>query len=196
MIDSNLSHHFTEKFNLIGKIFIKLNISPNTITFLAFIIGIGSAIALSFSNTILALILLWISGLFDVLDGTVARAMGKSSKLGAYLDLIFDRIVESGIIIGFYFFLPEHTIAYLIFFAGAMFNFTTFMLAGNLFDNKSKKSMHYDSGLIERTETFITFALMMIFPAFSFIILMIFNLLMITTGLSRLFRVIKHERLG
>jgi archaetidylinositol phosphate synthase len=45
-------------------------------------------------------ILLLISGFFDVIDGSVARATKQTSKKGAFLDSSFDKISEAIIFIG------------------------------------------------------------------------------------------------
>ncbi len=193
MIDTRGRKHVQNAFDNTAKFLKLIHLHPNVITTLAFILGIVSFGFLSFGYTIHALILLWISGLFDVLDGTVARLVGKTSNLGAYLDLVFDRLVECFIILGFYFFMPEFTLSYLIFFIGMMFNFTTFMLAGSLFKNTGNKSMHYDVGIVERTESFVFFSAMMIFPLYVPIILNVFNALMILTGIIRMSKIIKFS---
>lgn len=45
-------------------------------------------------------VLLLISGFFDMIDGSVARATGKTSRKGAFLDSTFDKIAESLIFVG------------------------------------------------------------------------------------------------
>ncbi len=45
-------------------------------------------------------VLLLISGFFDMIDGTVARITGKSSKKGAFLDSSFDKVAETVIFLG------------------------------------------------------------------------------------------------
>lgn len=45
-------------------------------------------------------VILLISGFFDVIDGCVARSTKQSSKKGAFLDSVFDKISESLIFIG------------------------------------------------------------------------------------------------
>lgn len=77
--------------------------------------------------------------MLDVLDGTVARLTGCSTKIGAYVDLIFDRMVEASVIMGFYFLLPQYALAYLLFFVSVLFNFTTFIVAGTILKIKVKK---------------------------------------------------------
>lgn len=45
-------------------------------------------------------ILLLLSGFFDVVDGSVARVTGKSSKKGAFLDSTFDKVAETAVFVG------------------------------------------------------------------------------------------------
>lgn len=194
MIDSKLRGNVQPIFNYLAKKMVKIGLTPNAITIIAFVIGIGSAIAIGFGYPILAFILLWISGLLDVLDGSVARLTKSSSSKGAYMDLILDRMVEAGIILGLYHAHPEHAWMYLIFFVAVLFNFTTFIVAGALFNNEGEKSMHYDVGIAERTETFIVFSLLMIFSNYIFPILLIFNSIIFVTGIIRFMKVMTYKK--
>ncbi len=193
MIDSNARKYVQRSFDNVAKFLKIINLHPNTVTVFAFLLGVAACVLLSLGYNIHALVLLWLSGIFDVLDGTVARLTGKSSNLGAYLDLVFDRLVEGLIILGFYFFMPQFALSYLIFFVGMVFNFSTFMLAGTLFKNSGNKSMHYDVGIVERTECFIFFSAMMVFPLYIPYILNLFNALMILTGIIRMVKIIRFE---
>ncbi len=194
MVDTNIRRYVQGGFDVVARGSGLVRLSPNTITVVAFIIGGVSAVALGFGFKITALSLLWLSGLLDVLDGTVARLTNKSSKLGGYLDLVFDRLVEAFMIIAFFVLMPQNTIHYLIFLTGVIFNFSTFMLAASLFENKGVKSAHYDIGIVERTETFILFSLMILFSNIAFVFIIIFNLLMFITGIIRMIRIVKHEK--
>ncbi len=192
MLDTKTRSYFQKRFDQIAVYTLLVKLSPNMITVIAFGVGILAAILLAFSNMYVAIILLWVSGLLDVLDGTVARITNRSSALGAYLDMIFDRMVEAAIIFGFYIVLPQYSLLYLLFFAAVLFNFTTFMLAGNLFKNTGMKSMHYDIGIVERTETFIVFTLMMLFVSYLSIFLVIFIILTFLTGIYRMYRIVQY----
>ncbi|MCJ7690885.1 MAG: CDP-alcohol phosphatidyltransferase family protein [Clostridiaceae bacterium] len=194
MIDTRWRGKFEPMFNFLARILVSLKIKPNAITILAFAIGLFSAVFIGFNKLIVALILLWISGLLDALDGSVARLTGKSSAGGAYMDLIFDRMVEAFIILGFTILAPTNYFAYILFYISVIFNFTTFVVAGALFKNDSKKSMHYDTGIAERTETFIVFSLMLIFTKYITIILMVFNAIIFLTGIIRFHKVIKYSK--
>ncbi len=194
MIDTNARKNFQKGFDELAKKSGLTRIHPNTITVAALVVGLLSAFFLAIGNTFVAVVLLWLSGLLDVLDGTVARLTGKTSPFGAYMDLVFDRMVEAAVIIACYIYMPQFALTYLLFFAGAMFNFSTFMLAGSLFKNTGKKSMYYDFGLVERTESFIFFSLIMMFPNFIVYTLNIFNLLMFITGIIRMHKIYKYTK--
>ncbi len=189
MLDSNARKYIQKGMDAVATYSGLIRLHPNVITTMAFVLGLICAFAISEGYTIAAFVLLWVSGALDVLDGTVARLTNKSSKFGAYLDMIFDRMVEAAIILGFYFLDPQHALTYLLFFVAVLFNFTTFMLAGNFFTNTGVKSMHYDFGLAERTETFIFFSLLILFPTYIVLILNIFNALTFVTGVVRIIRI-------
>ncbi len=193
MVDTNVRRYLQGGFDVVAKGSGLVRLSPNVITVMAFILGGAAAVALAFGFKLISLSLLWVSGLLDVLDGTVARLTNKSSKLGGYLDLVFDRLVEAFMIIAFFILMPGNTIHYLIFLTGVIFNFSTFMLAASLFENKGVKSAHYDIGIVERTETFILFSLMILFSGIAFVFIAIFNILMFLTGIIRMIRIVKHE---
>lgn len=187
MIDTKLRPAFQRTFGKMAKILVKINCKPDQITIVAFILGLVAAVLTAQEYPIMALALLWLSGLFDVLDGTVARLIKKTSPGGALLDLILDRLVEAAMIFGFFYWMPEHTWMYLLFLTGVIFNFSTFLAAGSLYKNLGDKSMYYDSGLLERTETFIFFSFILLFPQITFYLFLIFNILMFATGIRRFY---------
>ena len=73
-------------------------------------------------------------------------------------------------------------------------NFTTFMLAGVFFENRGNKSMHYDFGIIERSETFIAFIAMIVFQDVQHIILSVVVGLIFITGIIRFIRILTQEK--
>ncbi|NHH96726.1 Phosphatidylinositol phosphate synthase [Candidatus Nitrosotalea sp. FS] len=87
----------------IGKVFAATGLSANFWTAIglgfAFASAIVYAIHLDYSF-ILGGILLLVSGFFDIVDGQVARITGKTSKKGAFLDSVFDKIAEVAIFLG------------------------------------------------------------------------------------------------
>ncbi len=65
-------------------------VHPNTITVLAFLVGLAAAGALVQQHYLWGLGGWLLSRLLDGLDGAVARAYGKQSDFGGYLDILLD----------------------------------------------------------------------------------------------------------
>jgi phosphatidylglycerophosphate synthase len=78
----------------IGKSFAKLGLSPNQWTLVSVIPAIASAYFIIQQEYIPAAALFIIAAFLDMVDGAVARATGKASAFGAYLDTMVDRYVE------------------------------------------------------------------------------------------------------
>ena len=108
-------NRFKEKLipitTLIGNTFGSLGLSPTFWSMIGFGFAILSSIffgltnflnqqGIEFPSQIFASILLLISGFFDIVDGSVARVMKKSTTKGAFLDSNFDKVSEALIFIG------------------------------------------------------------------------------------------------
>ena len=78
----------------------KVGLTPNALTLIGFGIAILAAIAAGLQSWVVAGFLVVFGGVFDLFDGALARATGKASKLGAFMDSVFDRWGEGIIYIG------------------------------------------------------------------------------------------------
>jgi len=78
----------------------KTGITPNTLTWIGFIIAVVTAVFAAFGNMPVAGLLLLFGGYFDMLDGSLARRTGKVSVYGEVLDSTLDRLSEGVILIG------------------------------------------------------------------------------------------------
>ena len=78
----------------------RLGLSPNHLTLIGFGIAILAAIAAGVQAWLAAGLLLIVGGVFDLFDGALARATGKASKLGAFMDSVFDRAGEGVVYVG------------------------------------------------------------------------------------------------
>ena len=78
----------------------RLGLTPNALTVLGFGISIVAALAASQQAWIAAGLLVVFGGVFDLFDGALARATNKVSRLGAFLDSVFDRWSEGVIYVG------------------------------------------------------------------------------------------------
>jgi CDP-diacylglycerol--glycerol-3-phosphate 3-phosphatidyltransferase len=82
----------------------RLGLTPNALTVLGFL-GTGvAALAAALQLWLVAGVLVLAFGIFDLFDGALARATGRASKFGAFLDSTLDRtgenLVYAGVVIG------------------------------------------------------------------------------------------------
>ncbi|MDR1727078.1 MAG: CDP-alcohol phosphatidyltransferase family protein [Acidobacteriota bacterium] len=68
-----------------------LHINPNILTFTGVLISFWAAFAFGYGRFVHAALVLIFAGLFDMLDGGVARISGRVSKFGAFYDSVIDR---------------------------------------------------------------------------------------------------------
>lgn len=78
----------------------KSGIKPDALTFTGLTINIGAAYVIATGHFPLGGILILVAGLFDLLDGALARFAKKTTKFGAILDSTVDRISEAAIFCG------------------------------------------------------------------------------------------------
>jgi len=78
----------------------RVGLTPNGLTVIGFLIAVAAAIAAAAQAWLIAGILVIGGGAFDLFDGALARATGKVSKLGAFMDSTFDRWGEAVVYVG------------------------------------------------------------------------------------------------
>ncbi|MFN4319063.1 MAG: CDP-alcohol phosphatidyltransferase family protein [Aquificaceae bacterium] len=83
----------------VGVVLYKLHFPPNFITLIAIALGMASAYAFYHGKLLTGASLLLLSGLFDLVDGIVARLSDKASKFGAVFDWLADKWVD-GFVLG------------------------------------------------------------------------------------------------
>ncbi len=79
----------------------KYDISPNSITITGFLLLVLCAVILGAGYPRIALIPGIIGGIFDAVDGKIARDKNKCSLFGAFLDSFLDRVAEIAIAFGY-----------------------------------------------------------------------------------------------
>ena len=78
----------------------RMGLTPNALTVIGFGISVVAAVAASQQAWIAAGLLVILGGVFDLFDGALARATNKVSRLGAFLDSVFDRAGEAVLYLG------------------------------------------------------------------------------------------------
>lgn len=75
-------------------------IKPNALTFVSLVLSIAAAYFIGTGHFLLGGALVLVSGLFDLLDGALARFTKQTTKFGAILDSTVDRVSEAAIFCG------------------------------------------------------------------------------------------------
>jgi CDP-diacylglycerol--glycerol-3-phosphate 3-phosphatidyltransferase len=96
-IREDLDHRITRPF--LG-VLNKGPLTPNALTITGLVINIVAAYAIATGHFIYGGLLILLSGLFDLLDGALARYSNQASRFGAILDSTVDRVSEAAIFMG------------------------------------------------------------------------------------------------
>ena len=105
MVSSRLKKRFEELAQVGVKPFANLGVTPNTVTIMGLIVSIASALCYySWASSPMLLpaaaLLILLSGLFDAVDGIIARTKGKVTPFGGFLDSVSDRYADGLVLAG------------------------------------------------------------------------------------------------
>ena len=89
----------------------RAGLTPDALTLIGFAITVGGAALVALQHWTLGGIVVLLGGVFDMFDGTLARATGRVSRFGAFMDSVFDRAGEAIVYLGIVFgaAVDEHT---------------------------------------------------------------------------------------
>jgi len=91
---------------------------------LGWTLSVGSAVLFGLGYARIAGLVMLLGGLFDALDGAVARESNRMSNFGAFLDSTLDRLSEAAIFVGIIFFYASAGRPYEALLAGAAMTFS------------------------------------------------------------------------
>ena len=78
----------------------KTGLTPNTLTVLGFLVSAAAAGVIAADHLLVGGLVVLFAGLFDLLDGALARARGQATRFGALLDSTLDRLSEAALLFG------------------------------------------------------------------------------------------------
>lgn len=101
-----------------------LGVGPDAITALGCLVSLFAAALFATGDVRIAGAVMLLGGLFDALDGAVAREQGRESGFGAFLDSTLDRLSESAILVGLVFMFAASGRPYAALVTGAAMTFS------------------------------------------------------------------------
>ena len=191
MLDTRARKYVQPLLNKVADLFIKLKFTANGVTIFAFIVGLAAAIFVALNWLLAAVTILWISGLLDAVDGTISRKTNTSSSLGTLMDIVFDRLVEIGILMALIILEPSLAVYVAIVNATIIITMVVFLTVGATAQVKTEKSFYYQAGLAERTEGFIMLSLAILLEGYRHIVLVVFAAMILFTAIQRFVEAVK-----
>ena len=96
-VRKTLAYHLAQP---LVRLLARTPITPNTITWLGFLIAVGAGVLIGTGHLFAAGFVMLVGGFFDIMDGALARSTGQVSRFGAILDSTLDRVGEAAVLLG------------------------------------------------------------------------------------------------
>ena len=84
----------------LARLLARTGVTPNALTCFGLLLSCGAAVLIALKQPFAAGFVVLFAGLFDMLDGALARYIDKSTKFGAILDSTLDRLGEAAVLLG------------------------------------------------------------------------------------------------
>lgn len=144
-------------------------VSPIQVTVAGFVLAVLAACLLARGMPAVGLALWLVSRLADGLDGLLARATGRGSALGGYLDITLDMAAYSVMLLGFAALHPGHGLLWSAVLAGYVLCITTTLALAAALERHGRdcagdRSYRFTPGLAEAGETSLSYALFVLLP--------------------------------
>ncbi len=189
---------FRPLVKLIAQGLSKIGITPHIATMMTLMLAISSFLVLFlFSNLLLFAIFVFLTGIFDGVDGSIAKQTNSTSKQGAFLDSTMDRFSEFVIFFALFFYFKDNllwnvldmkVIVILSLFFSIMISY-----ARTRGENLMKGD--YDIGLMARSERlfflFISCIIALFFDIFN-VLLFVYMWLVLGTFVFRFLKIKGH----
>ena len=120
----SLKDTFRQFLHPLVRLLSALKVRPDTLTILGWTLSVASAVLFGLGYSQLAGVVMLLGGLFDALDGAVARESNRMSSFGAFLDSTLDRLSESTIFVGIVFYYAASDLPYGALLAGSAMVFS------------------------------------------------------------------------
>jgi CDP-diacylglycerol--glycerol-3-phosphate 3-phosphatidyltransferase len=173
--------------NGLGPRLVALGVTANQVTVAGILLAALTGTVIAFGHLWTGVVLVTVGGLMDTLDGAVAKAAGSSSRRGAFLDSVSDRIADGFIFGGVAWYLairPHPELALLPF---------AILAVGNVISYERAKAELYGwdakGGLMERAERLILLGVAL---GFNIVLVPLLGLLLglcVLTAVQRFFKI-------
>lgn len=165
-------------------------VPPLALTAAGWAAGAGACAATALSSWPVALGLWLANRLLDGLDGPAARAAGRATDAGGFLDIVADFSVYAGIIVGLAIAIPGARLACVALLAAYYVSGTAFLALSSLAEHRrlrlgDERSLRFVGGLAEGTETIIVYVALFLLSQDATVIVWAFTAAVAVTAVQR-----------
>lgn len=171
----------------VGDALRRTNLTPDHLTIVGLVVGIGAAVAIGAGYLQLGLLLVVLAALPDLLDGALAKASDSASQRGAFFDSTVDRITDALLFGGVAWYLASTESAHM-----TLLPFAVMALSALISYQRAKaESLGLDAkgGLMERAERVVLLCLGLLFEPLLVPVLWVMLLLTAITAAQRFVKV-------
>ena len=190
MFDGTFRKPVDKAVKPIGNALRKTGLTPDHLTILGLLVGIGAAVAIGSGRLRLGLVLVILAALPDLFDGALAKATDASSQRGAFFDSTVDRVTDAFLLGGIAWYFASTESPHM-----AILPFAVMAVSSIISYERAKaESLGIDAkgGLMERAERIIAICVGLLFPVLLIPILWIMLVLTSITAVQRFIKVWKQ----
>jgi CDP-diacylglycerol--glycerol-3-phosphate 3-phosphatidyltransferase len=190
MFDGKFRGPIDKAVKPVGDSLRRTGLTPDHLTVIGLLIGVGAAVAIGTGRLLLGLVLVILAALPDLLDGALAKASGASSQRGAFFDSTVDRITDAVLLGGIAWYLASEESAHM-----ALLPYALMAVSSVISYQRAKaESLGLDArgGLMERAERIVLICLGLLIEPLLVPILWVMLVLTSITAVQRFVKVWKQ----
>ena len=190
MFDGTFRKPVDKAVKPIGNALRRTGLTPDHLTILGLLVGIGAAVAIGSGRLRLGLLLVILAALPDLFDGALAKATDASSQRGAFFDSTVDRVTDAFLLGGIAWYFASTESPYMTVLPFAVMAVSSIIS----YERAKAESLGIEAkgGLMERAERIIALCVGLLFPVLLIPILWIMLVLTTITAIQRFLKVWKQ----
>jgi CDP-diacylglycerol--glycerol-3-phosphate 3-phosphatidyltransferase len=189
MFDGTFRKPVDKAVKPIGNALRKTGLTPDHLTVVGLLVGVGAAVAIGAGELRLGLLLVILAALPDLFDGALAKATDAASQRGAFFDSTVDRVTDALLLGGIAWYLASTESAHM-----AILPYAVMAVSSIISYQRAKaESLGIDAkgGLMERAERIIAICIGLLVP---FLLVPILWVMLVLTSITAVQRFVKVWR--
>lgn len=190
MIDGPFRRVLPRFTGTLVRLYTKLGLTPNVISVAGLALACGASLLAARGNSLLAIILWWVSRLLDGTDGIYARAIGRTSDFGAYLDIVCDMAANTIMLLGLMWAFPDLSREWSLTLALYIMCITSALALGSLEQKRQlatqdNRGLRLAAGIAEGGETGLAYTIFLLFPSELPLLVRVWIFVLVVTVVAR-----------